>query len=76
MYKVERYNTADAFNKWPDYASDVEEDSCLSMLQSEPKAIRTVTLESLEFSKGKPNEADCTECVSCIITLMGCKLAI
>ena len=76
MYRVNKHNAADVLSRWPDYASEVEENSCLSTLQSKLKAMRIITLESLKSLKGKPNEVNCAECVSSMTTLVGCKLAI
>ena len=73
MYRVGKHNAADVSSKWPDYASEVEEDSCLPMLQSKLRAMRTVTSESLKPSRGKPNEADCAKHVSGVSVLVGHK---
>ena len=59
MYRAGKHNAADAFNKQLNYASEVEENSCLFTLQSKLKAMKTITSESLEPLKRKPNEADC-----------------
>ena len=67
MYRVGRHNATDTPSRQPDYASGVEENNCLPMLQSEPKAIRTVTPESLESSRGKPNEMNCVSGVSALV---------
>ena len=76
MYRAGKHNAADASSRQLNYASDVEENNCLPMLQSELKAMRTVTPESLESPRGKPNEADCAEHMSSMTTLVGHKLAI
>ena len=46
------------------------------MLQSKLKIIKTVTSESFEFLKKKPNKMNCAKCVSGVFTLIGCKLTI
>ena len=67
---MSKHNTADVFSKQPNYANEVEEDSCLSMLQSKLKAMRTVTPESFKPSKGKPNKTDHARHISNVFTLM------
>ena len=76
MYRAGKYNTADTFSRQPNYASGIEEDSCLLTLQSKLKAMKTVTSESLEPSKGKLNEADCIRCVSSMSASVRHKLII
>ena len=73
MYKVGKHNAADVFSRQPDYANKVEENGCLFMLQSKLRAIGTVTPESLEPPRGKPNETDCARHISSVSALMGCK---
>ena len=76
MYRIGKHNAANVFNKWFDYASEIEENSCLFIFQSKLKVIRTVTSESFKFLIRKLNKTDCTEFVSNMTTLMRHKLAI
>ena len=76
MYRVGKHNAADVFNRWPNYVNEIKKDSCLLMFQSKLKVIKTVTPESLESLKGKPNETDYIKCVSDVFALVRHKLII
>ena len=76
MYRVGRHNAADVLSRQLNYVNSVEKDSCLFMLQSESKAMRTVTPESLKSPKGKPNKADYVEHINNMSTSVGYKLII
>ena len=76
MYKAGKHNAADAFNKQPDYANEIEENSCLSTLQNKLKVIKTVISKSSEFSKKKLNKINHIKCVNDVSALMRCKLTI
>ena len=76
MYRADKHNAADALSRQLNYASEVEENSCLLTLQSKLKAMRTVTSESLKFSKRKLNEMNYARCMSDVSVSVGCKLTI
>ena len=76
MYRAGKHNAADVPSRQPDYASGIEENSCLPTLQSKLRAMETVIPESLELPRGKPNEVDHTKHVSNVSASVGHKLTI
>ena len=76
MYKTDKHNAADVSSKQPNYISEVKKDSCLFMLQSKLKAMRTVISESFKLLRRKLNEINHIKCVSDVFALIRCKLII
>ena len=70
MYRADKHNVADVFNRQFNYVSEVKKNNCLLTLQSKLKAMRTVTPKSFEPPKGKPNKADHTKHINSVFTLM------
>ena len=58
VYRMGKHNAANVLSKQLNYASEVEENSCLLMLQSKLEVIKETTSELFEFPTGKSNEAD------------------
>ena len=46
---MSKHNAADVLSRWPDYASEIEKNSCLPILQSKLKAIEKTISKLLEF---------------------------
>ena len=70
---MSKHNTADVLSKQPNYASEIKENSCLPILQSKLKAMKTVTPKLFKLIKEKLNKVNYIKCMSDVSALMGHK---